>query len=274
MEGPSGLHKRDESSQHDEASPQHDEASPQHNETPTEEFIESHEHEPLKSNYQYPSPSKFREDLNFVEADPEEYRVREVLARICICGKATNKMCARCKERYYCSKECQIKDMPQHRGICRPIALTDTYLDGLTTDYKELLRHEIAFTQPNWKKFFEITYTRLRDRLQGADDDQFAVIWLRIQDNIVGLIMLNQEPERLFMFITDDAERRQKPLAKFFILNKACACFATPSAPEHLRSKTYKIHLPIPSVYTFYVDWDLRAAGDASVDHGHGSDDE
>ena len=32
-----------------------------------------------------------------------------------MCGKDTDDYCKRCKARYYCSQECQVKDLPRHK---------------------------------------------------------------------------------------------------------------------------------------------------------------
>ena len=36
-----------------------------------------------------------------------------------VCGKKTDKCCSRCKKALYCSRECQLKDWPGHKKVCK-----------------------------------------------------------------------------------------------------------------------------------------------------------
>jgi len=79
---------------------------------------------------------------------------RDLRVRTCqCCGKAEKrvgklKSCTRCKAAFYCSKECQVKDWPSHKKICKKAAAIEprtgpydlvegaTLPDGRTVMYK------------------------------------------------------------------------------------------------------------------------------------------
>lgn len=45
-------------------------------------------------------------------------KLRSAYCNICVCGKASTKVCSRCKERRYCSRECQAGDWESHKSDC------------------------------------------------------------------------------------------------------------------------------------------------------------
>lgn len=44
--------------------------------------------------------------------------LRKMYNGICVCGKPAEKVCGRCKERRYCSRECQVSDWDVHKTDC------------------------------------------------------------------------------------------------------------------------------------------------------------
>ncbi|KAF9355113.1 hypothetical protein BGX26_006988 [Mortierella sp. AD094] len=71
------------------------------------------------------------EDTSFVHVVPLSLSTicdthRTVTPNICKkCGKRTTKRCAKCKQTYYCSRECQTDNWPDHRPSCRILTLVN-----------------------------------------------------------------------------------------------------------------------------------------------------
>jgi hypothetical protein len=63
-----------------------------------------------------------------------------------VCGARGSKLfrCTRCKERYYCGKECQLQDWKDHKRVCRKVDDKDTGEMEERVDGEEVQAHKQA----------------------------------------------------------------------------------------------------------------------------------
>lgn len=68
-----------------------------------------------------------------------DLNINRVNLDVCeLCGRKDNlKVCARCRSVSYCSKDHQTRHWPEHKGICKEIAMKRTFTQPAKTDYSE-----------------------------------------------------------------------------------------------------------------------------------------
>ena len=80
-------------------------------------------------------------------------------SRFCkVCGKEGHKKCTNCYSRGYCSRECQMKDWPNHKEDCKKVKYDSTYLQQVHR--KSPIRVQDYFTELLKKPV--IDYTRMK----------------------------------------------------------------------------------------------------------------
>lgn len=61
--------------------------------------------------------------VRFDEGDSEFINDREDLEIICpVCNKGAERRCSKCKQRWYCGRECQIANWQEHKKSCKEMA--------------------------------------------------------------------------------------------------------------------------------------------------------
>lgn len=85
---------------------------------------------------------------------------------VCHTCKSTEnvKMCTKCKTLYYCSKDHQREDWPNHKGICEVISRTDKMIPASTQNVMEIL--EVARGATERQKYFLFVLDMWRNMLK------------------------------------------------------------------------------------------------------------
>jgi len=60
------------------------------------------------------------------------------------CGKVATQRCSKCKNQWYCSRECQLKQWKAHKALCEIISNNRREEDVKNEEYKKIQTHKEA----------------------------------------------------------------------------------------------------------------------------------
>jgi hypothetical protein len=213
--------------------------------------------------------------LHFFNARVPTMELREI-RRECYCGGPATYHCRACQSKHYCSKSCQRRDWPLHRGQCSNESLLSTFVDGRAPDVDLVEQHRHLMTQPHWRRWLEIVYGTLRQKAgEFAGPEEYGVFWIGIVGEAspvpvpVAYVWLAAEKHQLYMHVYDVARDEEwgRPgesalFRRDILLDDTCVVMdLEPDKKPAALFYPMNLTVPQPGDLEMVVDWSLRPSG-------------